>query len=412
MSKRTLDHNDHEITDNNVVVDTNQIEKKIKRDSITDDEEVDVEVGCIESSGGIPQLDAIVIKSSSEAERPEKDMEMQEVAKTLILSYISEKQSEGMDPVAFTKELGFKLELDEDEDDIWGLIASYLTRPKISMHLFLNYMKYQSFTKPYRRKLDTVNSFEDVVELIKTSKNILIVTGAGVSVSCGIPDFRSKGGVYETIEEKYNLPEPEALFDIDYLRRDPRPFFEFAKEIYPGTHTPSPTHHFIKKLDDKGKLLRNYTQNIDTLEHVVGITPSKLVNCHGSFKSATCITCRRTVPGSELRDIIMRQEIPYCPDCNNNVSFMKPDIVFFGESLPDIFDECVAADRHKVDLLIVMGSSLKVQPVALLPEIMDPNIPQILVNREIVGQPHQFDYVYQGDCDHFVKDIENKVGWS
>ncbi|GAM28340.1 hypothetical protein SAMD00019534_115160, partial [Acytostelium subglobosum LB1] len=115
--------------------------------------------------------------------------------------------------------------------------------------------------------------------------------------------------------------------------------------------------------------------------------------------------------GDDIREKIMKQEIPYCEHCNDNTSFMKPDIVFFGESLPDVFDQCIANDKDKVDLLIVMGSSLKVQPVALIPEILNANIPQILVNRELVGQPHQFDYAYLGDCDDFVRDLENKLGW-
>ncbi|KAF2073897.1 hypothetical protein CYY_004785 [Polysphondylium violaceum] len=333
------------------------------------------------------------------------------VARSFIYKYIQEKKESGIDPIHFTKEIGFKLEL-ELNDDAWSIITAFLTRKKIAVNLFLNYLKYNSLSRPYRKKLDTIKSFDDVVQLLDKSKNIVIITGAGVSVSCGIPDFRSRGGVYDTIEKKYNLPRPESLFDIKYLLNNPKPFFEFAKEIYPGLHKPSPTHHFIKALDTKGKLLRNYTQNIDTLEHVVGIDQEKLVNCHGSFKSATCITCKQSVDGEHIRGSIMNTEIPICKICNDGTSFMKPDIVFFGENLPSRFDQCVSDDIQKIDLLLVMGSSLQVQPVALLPDILDKNIPQILINREVVGQPHEFDYVYLGDCDSFVKEIELKMNWS
>ncbi|EFA80312.1 NAD+-dependent deacetylase [Heterostelium album PN500] len=352
------------------------------------------------------------LKLAVESKLVDDQQELLDVARALISEHIEKNRVLGVDPTKFTKDLGFKLELEEGEDDVWGLIKSYLTKKKIALHLFCNYIKYKQFCRPFRKKLQHINSLEDAVNLISKCKNIVVVTGAGVSVSCGIPDFRSKGGVYDTIEKKYNLPEPESLFDIRYLREDPRPFFEFAKEIYPGSHKPSPTHYFLKKLDEHGKLLRNYTQNIDTLEHIVGITSEKLVNCHGSFKTATCVTCNTMVEGAALRDTIMKQEIPYCVNCNNNTSFMKPDIVFFGENLPDRFDQCVGLDRDNVDLLIVMGSSLKVQPVALIPEILDSKIPQILINREIVGQPHEFDYVYLGDCDNFVKEIDNKVDWT
>ncbi|KAN0019386.1 hypothetical protein ACTFIU_002594 [Dictyostelium citrinum] len=347
-----------------------------------------------------------------EKEEEEEEENIELVARSFMYKHIQEKKSLGIDPIEFTKDIGFKLEL-EKEDDAWEIITAFLTRKKVAVNLFLNYLKYNTLARPYRKKIPTLDlsSFEKVCQLFESSKNIVIITGAGVSVSCGIPDFRSKGGVYETIEKKYNLPRPESLFDIHYLRANPMPFFEFAKEIFPGNHKPSPTHSFIKLLDEKGKLLRNYTQNIDTLEHVAGIDREKLVNCHGSFSTATCITCKLTVDGNIIRDSIMKMEIPLCQQCNDGHSFMKPDIVFFGENLPDRFDQCVIKDVKDIDLLIVMGSSLQVQPVSLIPDIVDKQIPQILINRELVAQPHEFDYVYLGDCDQFVKDLLNKVKW-
>ncbi|KAK5579436.1 hypothetical protein RB653_009119 [Dictyostelium firmibasis] len=350
------------------------------------------------------------IGNNNEEEEEEENIEL--VARSFMYKHIQEKKSLGSDPIEFTKDIGFKLEL-EKEDDAWEIITAFLTRKKVAVNLFLNYLKYNTLARPYRKKITTLDlsTFEKVCQLFESSKNIVIITGAGVSVSCGIPDFRSKGGVYETIEKKYNLPRPESLFDIHYLRANPLPFFEFAKEIFPGNHKPSPTHSFIKLLDEKGKLLRNYTQNIDTLEHVAGIDREKLVNCHGSFSTATCITCKLTVDGKTIRNSIMKMEIPLCQQCNDGQSFMKPDIVFFGENLPDRFDQCVVKDVKDIDLLIVMGSSLQVQPVSLIPDIVDKQIPQILINRELVAQPHEFDYVYLGDCDQFVKDLLNKVKW-
>ena len=130
--------------------------------------------------------------------------------------------------------------------------------------------------------MSTVNTLEDCVELIKSCSNIIILTGAGVSVSCGIPDFRSKDGVYARLAQDFpDLPDPQAMFDIHYFRKDPRPFFKFAREIYPGQFQPSPCHKFIQAVEGEGKLLRNYTQNIDTLEQVAGI--EKVIQCHGSF---------------------------------------------------------------------------------------------------------------------------------
>jgi hypothetical protein len=133
-----------------------------------------------------------------------------------------------------------------------------------------------------RDKLDHVNTIEHCIELIYNAKSIIVLTGAGCSVSCGIPDFRSRDGIYARLRVDFpDLPDPQAMFDIFYFEHDPRPFFKFAKEIYPGQFRPSLSHMFIKKLEEHGKLLRNYTQNIDTLELTAGI--QNVIQCHGKL---------------------------------------------------------------------------------------------------------------------------------
>ena len=113
-------------------------------------------------------------------------------------------------------------------------------------------------------------------------KNIVILCGAGISTNAGIPDFRSRDGVYARLAVDFpDLPDPQAMFDIEYFKKDPRPFFKFAREIYPGQFQPSPCHKFIRCVESNGKLLRNFTQNIDTLEQVAGI--QNVIQCHGSF---------------------------------------------------------------------------------------------------------------------------------
>jgi NAD+-dependent protein deacetylase sirtuin 1 len=254
-----------------------------------------------------------------------------------------------------------------------------------------------------RKKIKDINTLEQCINLISQSRNIIVLTGAGCSVSSGIPDFRSRDGVYARLRIDFpDLPDPQAMFDIYYFEHDPRPFFKFAKEIYPGQFKPSLSHRFIKKLEDKKKLLRNYTQNIDTLEMTANI--KNVIQCHGSFATATCTICKFKVNAEFIRDKIFKQEIPYCHKCNeqkettplsnnetttNNdeddvsliegskldqqssatttVGILKPDIVFFGESLPDIYHTSINEDKDKCDLIIVIGSSLKVKPVANIP---------------------------------------------
>jgi len=91
------------------------------------------------------------------------------------------------------------------------------------------------------------------------------------------------------------LPYPEAVFSLQYFRQDPEPFYTLAQGLYPGTYKPTLTHTFLRLLQDKGVLLRCFTQNIDTLERMAGVTADNIVEAHGSFATARCIDCRVTV---------------------------------------------------------------------------------------------------------------------
>ena len=164
---------------------------------------------------------------------------------------------------------------------------------------------------PKRTKLPHINTLHDVISLFKSCRNIVVVSGAGISVSCGIPDFRSKDGVYARLAVDYpDLPNPQAMFDIQYFSLNPKPFFKFASEIWPGQFSPSPSHQFIKQMEDRQCLLRNYTQNIDTLEKVCGIR--NVIQCHGSFSTATCRLCGNKVDSDFIKEDIMKHVIPVC----------------------------------------------------------------------------------------------------
>lgn len=136
----------------------------------------------------------------------------------------------------------------------------------------------------YSRKLLNYKNIRSVINLLQNRSKIVVLTGAGISVSSGIPDFRSSQGVYARLKEEHpELHRPEDMFSLPFFRSDPRPFFTFAKEIFPGQFIPSFTHRFIRSLERQSKLLRNYTQNIDTLEQVAGI--SNVVYCHGKVRT-------------------------------------------------------------------------------------------------------------------------------
>lgn len=119
-------------------------------------------------------------------------------------------------------------------------------------------------------------TYLDLVDGLKSGKfkNIMVMTGAGISVSAGIPDFRSpKTGVYANLEE-YDLPSPEALFTIDFFVKKPEAFYKFAKNFDLTKFDPTPTHYFNKLLQNKKLLYQNLTQNIDNLEEKTGMDMS------------------------------------------------------------------------------------------------------------------------------------------
>lgn len=183
------------------------------------------------------------------------------------------------------------------------------------------------------------------------------MAGAGISTPSGIPDFRSPGsGLYDNLQQ-YDLPYAEAIFEINFFHHKPEPFFALAKELYSGNYQPNLTHYFVRLLHDKGQLLRMYTQNIDGLERLAGIPPERLVEAHGTFSTATCTVCRRNYKGEDLCPDIMEGQVPTCPTCKGVV---KPDIVFFGEELPQHFFKYLR-DFPLADLLIIMGTSLEVR---------------------------------------------------
>uniref|UniRef100_T1IPY0 NAD-dependent protein deacetylase n=1 Tax=Strigamia maritima TaxID=126957 RepID=T1IPY0_STRMM len=283
---------------------------------------------------------------------------------------------------------------------------------------------------PPEKILDEV-SFDGIVNYIKngTCKNIIVLTGAGVSTSAGIPDFRSPGsGLYDNLQ-KFDLPHPQAIFEISYFKENPQPFFSLAKELYPGSFKPTPCHYFIRLLHEKNMLLRLYTQNIDTLERIALIPEEKIVEAHGTFYTSHCMNrkCGKEYSLPWMQEKIFADEIPKCTECKTVV---KPDIVFFGENLPDRFYSCTPKDFKKCDLLIVIGTSLTVQPFASLIEQVPTKTPRLLINKEKAGQTDNLvfamgfeggmkfddadnyrDVAWLGMCDDGCQALADALGW-
>ncbi|XP_077476863.1 NAD-dependent protein deacetylase sirtuin-3, mitochondrial isoform X1 [Stigmatopora argus] len=244
-------------------------------------------------------------------------------------------------------------------------------------------------------------------------KRVIVMAGAGISTPSGIPDFRSPGsGLYDNLQQ-YNLPYAEAIFEISFFHHNPKPFFALAKELYPGNYQPNLTHYFVRLLHEKRLLLRMYTQNIDGLERLAGIPPEMLVEAHGTFATATCTVCRRKYTGEDLRPELMSGIIPKCPTCTGVV---KPDIIFFGEELPPHFFKYLT-DFPFGDLLIIMGTSLEVEPFASLAGAVRGSVPRLLINRDLVGpfglqNNRPCDVVLLGDVVSGVQTLVDALGWT
>mmetsp|Transcript_44856 Transcript_44856/g.108407 ORF Transcript_44856/g.108407 Transcript_44856/m.108407 type:complete len:349 (+) Transcript_44856:94-1140(+) len=193
-------------------------------------------------------------------------------------------------------------------------------------------------------------------------RNIIILTGAGVSTAAGIPDYRSSGGFFERFQKQYKgrFPgieaTPESLFSRAFVNQYPE---VWENELLPSKQDmfrglePTLTHKFCAYLAQQGWLKRIYTQNIDGLHShpSLGIAPEKVVECHGSIR--------------------------------------RGDLVLYGDSLPDYFDETVRCDFDpqdtggRVDLILVMGTSLQVAPFCALPNMAPKGSTRVLVNRNL-----------------------------
>lgn len=252
-----------------------------------------------------------------------------------------------------------------------------------------------------------------LAQMIKDGRKITFFQGAGISTGAGIPDFRSpKTGLYANLAQ-YNLPYPEAVFDIDYFEENPLPFYTLAHELYPGNFKPTKFHYFQKLLQDRGQINRIYTQNIDTLERIAGINDELIVEAHGSFATNHCIKCNKEMDNDTIKKHMHKEfnedGIPRC-SCGGLV---KPDITFFGEGLPSKFFDLWEEDAEDVDLAIVVGTSLQVYPFASLPEEVGKDATRVLINNNRVGNfKRKLDLVIIDDVEKVIEDLVERLGWT
>ncbi|HLM27936.1 MAG TPA: NAD-dependent protein deacylase [Thermoleophilaceae bacterium] len=197
--------------------------------------------------------------------------------------------------------------------------------------------------------------------LLRDSQSAVVLTGAGISVPSGIPDFRSPGtGMWEKVN-------PMEVAHIDAFRRDPDRFWAFYSQRFTALRDKEPNgaHRALAELERRGLVRGVITQNIDRLHRAAG--SERVVEVHGSIERSVCLECGGKVALERVAEMLAATDgAPECPAC---VSPLKPEVVLFGELLPAE----AMADAHalaaEADLMLCVGSSLEVHPVAGLPGV-------------------------------------------
>ncbi|MEA2375269.1 MAG: NAD-dependent deacetylase [Thermoleophilaceae bacterium] len=199
-----------------------------------------------------------------------------------------------------------------------------------------------------------------VAELLRESERAVVLTGAGVSVPSGIPDFRTPGkGLWEKVD-------PMEVAHIDAFRRDPDRFWSFYSQRFTGLveKRPNGAHEAIAELERRGLVRAVITQNIDRLHRQAG--SRQVVEVHGSIDACVCPECGGRVTLEQVLELLKSSPTPECAAC---IAVLKPDVVLFGELLPEAAMAEAHALAQEADLMICVGSSLEVFPVATLPGV-------------------------------------------
>ena len=218
----------------------------------------------------------------------------------------------------------------------------------------------QKEKEKYFRSLTEDQKIEALNDMIAFSEHIVFLGGAGVSTESGIPDFRSKDGLYHKRDKKFGSYRPEYLLSYDCLNHKPKVFFDyFRKNLDCRSIQPNDAHRKLAEMEKAGKLDGVITQNIDGLHQKAG--SKKVKEIHGSALRSYCVSCRKEYGPDFIFE--NEEEIPHCPKCGKVV---RPDVTLYGELLPEpAYEEAVALIRY-ADMLIIGGTSLEVGSAAQL----------------------------------------------
>jgi len=244
------------------------------------------------------------------------------------------------------------------------------------------------------------NLIRKLVDLILSSKYIIALTGAGISTESGIPDFRGPNGLWRRIDPEvasysYFIKHPEDFwrFYIDFIK-----IFQDIK--------PNSAHYGLAKIEKLGMLKAIITQNIDGLHQKAG--SKNVIELHGDLKTISCISCGMKYLFKDIIDIINEKGLP--PRCVSCGGILKPDIIFFGEPLPQDAVEKAFSEAYKSDLILVLGTSLSVYPAAYIPDIVKSSGGKvIIINYSKTMKDYIGDIVIRGKLGEIIPKIVDEI---
>lgn len=234
-------------------------------------------------------------------------------------------------------------------------------------------------------------------DLVASSKKMSALTGAGISVGSGIPDFKSEGGIWTRFD-------PLEYASYDSFLKDPSKFWTMGQEIAQAflKATPNMAHKALSKLEADGKLIGVITLNIDNLHQVAG--SKNVIELRGNYLKAYCMSCGQEYFGTTIHQRVAEGEIP--PVCDECKGVLKSEAVLFGEPLPkDTMAKAIDLCR-KTDLMLVIGSSQQVYPAAYLPQIAkNSGAKIILINLEGRNRNNMADIVLKGKATDIIRKL-------
>jgi NAD-dependent deacetylase len=240
-----------------------------------------------------------------------------------------------------------------------------------------------------------------VARWIDEARHTVALTGAGVSTDSGIPDFRSDAGLWREVD-------PMDVASSAGFEEDPARFYRFWVPKLESIREaqPSAAHRFLARLEGRGRMQAVITQNVDGLHQRAG--SRRVLEMHGSFRRIHCQECGAV---EESVDVFRRYDgtgAPTCAQCGS--TRMKPDVILFGDLLGPVLAEAEEEIRQ-ADLLIAMGSSLAVFPVAgLVPLAKRSGAKVVIFNREGTGMDEEADAVLRGELSDLVREVAAPLG--